>query len=57
MTKIRDAILSKAQVNWKIPVNLLAKIRQEAQELGYGTITAFVIQVFIDRYSNKKKGE
>ena len=47
--------LDKKQVNWKIPISLLAKIHKEAKSLGYGTVTQFVIQVFIDYFKNKER--
>lgn len=48
-------VLDKVQVNWKIPVVLLDKVRAEAQSQGYGTITAFVVQVLIDYFTRHKK--
>ena len=48
-------LLEKIQVNWKLPAVLLGKIRAEAARLGYGTITAFVVQVFIDYFKERGK--
>lgn len=47
--------IDKVQVNWSLPVVLFKKIQKEAKGLGYGTVTQFVIKVFIDYF--EKKGE